>query len=155
MFNIPTGARSSSAILITGGLIPWPETDAEIYVPATNKTCKLPNLPTRRYYHSQVGLRACGGALIGRTTCDTWNPETGSWNAEDVRLIGCRSDNYWTTANGGGTYLFGEYGFSGAYEGWNNAKTSDLLKPDGSVLPGFNTTSRKDRIPGYVHTVSV
>ena len=87
-----------------------------------------------------MGLRACGGT-IGITNCDTWEPETGSWNAEDVQLIGCRAGNSWTTANGEGTYLIGSYGYGdGAYDGWDNAKTSDLLKPDGTVVPGFNTT---------------
>ena len=129
-----------SAILITGGL--RGDRDASIYIPDTNQSCILPDLPTRRYYHSQVGLRACGGT-IGITNCDTWDPETGSWNAEDVQLIGCRAGNSWTTANGEGTYLIGSYGYSygnGAYDAWDNAKTSDLLKPDGTVVPGFNTT---------------
>ena len=124
------------AILITGGL--RYDKKASIYIPSSNQSCFLPDLPTRRYYHSQVGLRACGGTPNGRTTCDTWKPETGSWNAEDVTLIGARAGNSWTTAKG--TYLIGSYGYGdGAYGGWENAKTSDLLKPDGTVVPGFNT----------------
>ena len=131
-----------SAVLITGGL-GGNNNKASIYIPSANQSCFLPDLPTRRYYHSQVGLRACGGTPNGRTTCDTWNPETGSWNEEDVQLIGARTYNSWTTANGEGTYLIGSYSYGdGAYgwNGWNNAKTSDLLKPDGTVVPGFNTT---------------
>ena len=81
---------------------------------------------------------ACGGTE-GRTTCDTWNPETGSWNAEDVRLIGAREGTSWTTEEG--TYLIGGYGYDdGPYGGWDNAQTSDLLKTDGTVVTGFNTT---------------
>ena len=115
---------------------------AEIYIPATNQSCILPDLPTNRFYHSQVGLRACGGITAGVTTCDTWNPGTGSWNTEDVQLNGCRQGNSWTTANGEGTYLIGGMCFrvNGAYERSDNSKTSDLLKPDGTVVPGFNTT---------------
>ena len=112
-----------SGVLITGGL--YDSKKASIYFPATKQFCALPDLPTRRYYHSQVGLRACGGT-IGNTNCDTWNPETGSWNAEDVQLIGSRAGNSWTTANGEGTYLIGSYSYGdGAYgwNGWNNAKT--------------------------------
>ena len=125
---------------------------AEIYVPATNQSCILPDLPTSRYYHSQVGLRACGGRTNSTDyyshcdkTCDTWNPETGSWAEKDVSLIGCKADNSWTPARGEGTYLIGGYGGgSGAgvdgngAEGWENTETSELLKPDGTVIPGFD-----------------
>ena len=112
--------------------------NVEIYFPATNKSCILPDLPTRRFYHSQAGLRACGGSG-GNTTCDTWNPGTGSWAAEDVNLIGSRYQISWTPVGGNGTYLIGGYSSSGAYSSSENAETSDLLKPDGTVIPGFNT----------------
>ena len=123
---------------------------AEIYVPALNRSCILPNLPNKRFYHSQVGLRACGGLKgqrhVGDTceqTCDTWNPEKGSWASKDVSLIGCRARNSWTTASGEGTYLIGGYGWGSGngHKGWDNAYTTDLLKPDGTVVSGFNLTT--------------
>ena len=141
--------------MITGGLYDYGiDQRASIYIPSAQQSCFLPDMPNRRSFHSQVGLRACGGqaldigwSLIGLTNCDTWNPETGSWNAEDVQLIGSRGGNSWTTANGEETYLIGSFGYgddlwgyNGAYDYWDNAKTSDLLKPDGTVVPGFNTT---------------
>ena len=136
--------------MITGGLGGSDLKAAEIYIPATNQSCILPDLPTSRYYHSQAGLRACGGRPSTEyyahcdKTCDTWNPETGSWAAQDVSLIGCKAENSWTTARGEGSYLIGGYGwYSGnGAEGWENTKTSDLLKPDGTVIPGFNLTYR-------------
>ena len=144
---------------------------AELYVPATNQSCILPDLPTSRFYHSQVGLRACGGRTFINDstnnsspdlrdqeifqcdkTCDTWNPETGSWAEKDVSLIGCRADNSWTpeqyypagVPRGEGTYLIGGYGWwygntnGNTSEGWENTETTDFLKPDGTVIPGFN-----------------
>lgn len=123
---------------------------AEIYVPSTNSSCILPDLPNSRYYHSQVGLRACGG-LTGRavawgdtcdTTCDTWNPETGSWDSKDVRLNACRARNSWTTSDGEGTYLIGGFSYySGNGNTWDNTKSSELLRPDGKVTQGFKLTS--------------
>ena len=143
-----------SAILITGGFLSGAN-KASIYIPSAHQSCILPDLPTRRTWHSQVGLRACGGnyyepgpfggQTIANTNCDTWNSETGLWNTGDVQLIGVREGNSWTTANGEGTYLIGGFGFGGygAYDGGNegdNGKSTDLLKPDGTVVPGFNTT---------------
>ena len=139
--------------MITGGL-GGGNKKAELYVPATKQSCKLPDLPTRRYYHSQAGLRACGGS-IGRLTCDTWKPETSSWNAEDVRLIGSRGDISWTTANGEGTYLIGGYGYDGIYNGYDNTKTSDLLKPDGSVVPGLSSTFYIEYVFQYVYCINI
>ena len=68
----------------------------------------------------------------------------GTWLFEDGdKYIGEHKNG---KANGEGTYLIGSYGhtsapYNGAYAGWDNAKTSDLLKPDGTVVPGFNTST--------------
>ena len=134
-----------AAILLTGGHSKIrPGWAAQLYVPSTNQSCNLPELPTYRYYHSQIGLRACGGGPNGLnsksdTSCDTWNPETGSWEKQDVSLLGCRDDISWTTSSG--TYLIGTPGCgTGAYGYIDNEKTSDLLKPNGTVIPGFNSS---------------
>ena len=136
--------------MITGGLGGSDIKAAELYVPATNQSCILPDLPTSRYYHSQVGLRACGGRPSTEyyancdKTCDTWNPETGSWAEKDVSLIGCKAENSWTPARGEGTYLIGGYGWwwgntnGNTSEGWENVDKTEFLKPNGTVIPGFN-----------------
>ena len=120
---------SNIAILITGGLSA--DTKAEIYIPATNRSCQLPDLPVRRYFHTQDGFLTCGGT-IEPLLCHTWNPETGTW-PESYNLTTGRSMLSWTPRSGNGTYLIGGY-----WKGWDHAKTTTLVKPDGSVVPGFN-----------------
>ena len=119
------------AILITGGL--KADTKAEIYIPATRRSCQLPDLPVRRYYHTQDGFLTCGGILTANAQlCHTWDPETGTWPLSHNLPSGRRRLS-WTPRSGSGTYLIGEY-----WQGWDNAETTTLVKPDGSVVPGFN-----------------
>ena len=120
---------SHLAILITGGL--RADTKAEIYIPSRNSSCQLPDLPVRRYYHTQDGLLTCGGTSASQL-CHTWDPETGTW-PESHNLPTGRSELSWTPRSGNGTYLIGKY-----WENWDHAKTTTLAKPDGSVVPGFN-----------------
>ncbi len=121
------------AILITGGYLPYktPNTKAEIYIPATNRSCRLPDLPVSRYYHTQDGFLTCGGGTSDQL-CHTWNPETGTWPLSHNLIIG-RSQLSWTPRSGNGTYLIGQY-----WKTWDQAETTTLVKPDGSEVPGFN-----------------
>ena len=84
-------------------------------------------------------------AHVSDKTCDTWNPETGSWAEKDVSLIGCKAENSWTPARGEGTYLIGGYGGgSGAggdgngAEGWEDTETRRERKQVIISVPNSN-----------------
>merc|ERR1712024_328274 len=69
----------ASGVLISGGHSSYGSLQSvEIYNPATNTTCSLPQLPEVRYYHTQDGELACGGRTHKRT-CVKWNSDSGSW----------------------------------------------------------------------------
>lgn len=112
------------ALLITGGL--HSDRKAEVFFPPYS--CKLPDLPESRYYHTQNGFLTCGGGN-SQKTCNKWDPETGTWPLSH-NLPSGRSELSWTT--GSGTYLIGGY-----WENWDHAETTTLVKRDGTVVPGF------------------
>ena len=105
-----------------------------MYFPDTNTGCSLPDLPRNRIAHTQIGKLACGGGTNGRgyaeytKNCVEWNSGTGEWK-ESHTMTGGKRDNHaaWETKNG--VYLIGGAGDSG--------KTSELVKPDGTVTEGF------------------
>ena len=49
-----------SAIIITGGIDAGSQS-AELYIPASNTSCRLPDLPDMRQEHSQAAGVLCGG----------------------------------------------------------------------------------------------
>ena len=49
-----------SVIIITGGIDAGSQS-AELYIPASNTSCRLPDLPDMRQEHSQAGGVLCGG----------------------------------------------------------------------------------------------
>ena len=126
------------AILITGvwdrGLNrPYQTKSVEMYVPSSNKTCSLPQLPVARYHHTQDGGLACGGYMNPNTrytpqviTCDLWT--AGRWiHMWSHNLTQKRSDHVsWSTAEG--VFLIG---------GLYSPLTSELVKKDGRVEEGF------------------
>ena len=105
---------------------------AELYVPSTGVLCSLPKLPDKRYWHTmdKSGLLCggLGGELVS-DSCTQWSPDTGTWKkllTLDVRRWGSVS---WTPGTGNGTYLIGG--------GSKGAKTTTLIRPDGTQMPGF------------------
>ena len=48
------------AIIITGGIDAGSQS-AELYIPASNTSCRLPDLPDMRQEHSQAAGVLCGG----------------------------------------------------------------------------------------------
>ena len=105
---------------------------AEIYNPATNSSCRLPQLPERKYHHTQDGDLMCGGGFAtdgSMSNCRKWNPDSGTWtqshtmNAFTGKRFGHVS---WLTKSG--IYLIGGGYFK---------KTSELIKQDGTVEQGF------------------
>ena len=114
-------------ILITGGV--YTKT-AEIFDPASKKSCALPDLPDYRHDHSQNGNLACGGGGYSSNsglTCIKWSKASGTW-IESYRLkVASYEHVSWETPSG--VYLIG-----GKY----SLKNSKLIKSDGTVEDGFN-----------------
>ena len=106
---------------------------AELYVPSSNVSCSLPQLPYDKTEHTveSSGLM-CGGwyALPGNsdTTCLQWRPDTGSW--EEVLRLDIKRDEHvsWTPDTDIGTYLIG---------GYPSYNTTTLIRHDGTQKPGF------------------
>ena len=113
------------AVLITGGYTNegWLRS-AEIYLPAANTGCSLPDLPAPLSGQTQEGNLACGGSGINYNECIKW--ENGSWN-KSHSLRGIRFGHAsWATASG--VHIIG---------GRALATTSELVKDDGSVEESF------------------
>ena len=128
-----------AGVLITGGNPIATSDTAELYLPSSAASCKLPKLPVE-YNYSRVLHSAddegllCGG-LYTANTCLQWSPDTGSWEAA-VTLDVWRADHIsWTPANGRGTYLIG--GISEAIPYPVGERTTTLITPDGTQKPGF------------------
>ena len=135
MFNI-----SCIAALIVGGLGPsyvvGEILTPEIYIPSTNKSCTLPDLPDRRRYSSLDGNLLCGGmhrkpSPGPRSTCIKFDFTSGAWTSAYTLDVERWKHVSWTPQSGSGTYLMGNYN-------WRNANTTSLLKPDGTVESGFS-----------------
>lgn len=90
----------------------------------------LPNLLSKRIAHTQTGNLACGGGTGGKypQNCETWNSGTGEWKVTH-KLTGENRNHHaaWETKNG--VYLVGG--------GGSAERTSELLKPDGTITEGF------------------
>ena len=131
-YNLSEKYSFPDAVLITGSSIGYsPCNTAELYLPSTNVSCLLPQLPLDRAWHTveNSGL-LCGG--YETRDCLKWSPDTGSWEEELLYLdIGRYQHVSWTPGNGVGTYLMG--GYESEME-----KTTTLIKPDGTQEPGFS-----------------
>ena len=132
---------TNEAVLITGGRNTEGNglKSVEIYLPASNTGCSLPELPEARSGHTQDGGLACGGSWVAKMivdqhasnsiwkSCVKWT--SGSWTRSHS-LIGERSCHVsWATASG--VYLIGGY-FSQL-----GPDSTELVKEDGSVEEGF------------------
>ena len=121
------GIKSDSAFAIKS---------AEIYLPDTNTSCSLPQMPEMRRYHTQNDGLVCGGELeFGShsnsnshilTLCDTWN--NGAWNQSHTLHLKRRSHVSWTTSSG--VYLIG---------GFRSSTSIEIVKKDGAVVANFTT----------------
>ena len=116
-----------SAVLITGGgRNGFFLKSAEMFLPSSNTTCSLPELPEARGWHTQDGGLACGGGSSSTlTSCARWSAGTWTRTSHTLRERRYRHVS-WSTAEG--VYLIG-----GAY----SPLTSELVKEDGSVEKGF------------------
>ena len=112
-----------SAVLITGGL--GAGRSAEIYHPARESACVLPDLPDMRWSHTQDRSSLCGGRWTSRS-CRKWNSDTGRWDLKTVTLKEVRRGHIsWTPADGSVTYLMG---------GEGSPKTLEAIDKDHNVI---------------------
>ena len=128
---------SCIAVLIVGGRGTWEhELTPEIYIPSTNTSCILPDLPDRRTYSSLDGNLLCGGIHRrpdpgARSTCIKFDLTSGAWTYAYTLDVSRYKHISWTPKSGSGTYLMGDYF-------WSKGNTTSLLKPDGTVESGFS-----------------
>ena len=118
-----------SAVLITGGEGAYQS--AEIYHPDRDTPCVLPDLPDRRYGHTQDGSMVCGGSDT-RRSCQRWNADTGIWVLVTDSLIEDRRYHIsWTPRESSDTYLIGGYKSGNTSEAialdFDNGVTSSFL----------------------------
>ena len=124
---------ADEAVLITGGINSGALRSAEVFLPATGYSCRLPDLPDNRWGHTQDGGLTCGGFDYGspadqRISCLKWSPDSGTWTLS--HNLTEERDNHvsWTPDPSLGTYLMG---------GSHNSRTTELVNPEGSVEQGF------------------
>ena len=116
-----------SAILITGGL--GADLSAEVFLPATSTSCKLPGLVLARYLHTQDNLLVCGGNNgDARTSCEEFSPATGTW-ARTTHTLQERRVGHVSWSVEEGTILMG---------GYYSQTTSEIVKHDGTMETGFD-----------------
>ena len=136
---------SQDGVLITAGDGVRPYVDVELYLPSSDVSCSLPDLPYETNYcelgldgHTveSSGLLCGGGGVYGAEhTCLKWNPYNGTWDhwlTLDVQRIGHSS---WTPSTDIGTYLIG--GVDVLEDVWEARNSTTLIKPDGTQEPGF------------------
>ena len=80
---------------------------AEVFIPALNKSCSLPNMKAPRTSHTQNEFLTCGGGtpeeefLHTPHTCEVYNPLTASWSLEPYNLTdNIYIHNSWSLGNG-------------------------------------------------------
>ena len=120
-----------AGVLITGGN---PNNSAELYLLSSGESCTLPSLPDDRVHHTVTeGGLLCGGANT-RVSCIQWSPDSGTWEEALTLDVSRFYHVSWTPSSGNNsTYLMGGSG------DWENARTTTLIKNDGSWSqePGF------------------
>ena len=141
--------QAQRVVLITGGDNSDATHTSEIYDPASESSCSLPQLPDKRFAHTQVisahsnwnvnlylyidnqdGSLTCGGSQSA-DSCLMWS--SGSWTKSHSLSLARRSHISFPTSQG--TFLLG---------GYTNPLTSDLVKEDGTVEPGFGLKYRTE-----------
>ena len=119
---------ADQGVLITGG-IGTPRA-AEVFLPVTGHSCRLPDLADDRYVHTQDGALTCGGNYYEQEySCLKWSPDSGTWTQSHnlTEVMGMVNHVSWTPDSSLGTYLMGG----------DASIISEMVKPDGSVEQRF------------------
>ena len=114
------------AILVTGGL--GTETSAEVLFTNGSSICELPPMPQSRYYHTQSGLTACGGAY-GSQLRSCIKFEDGSWTTLTDNLVESRySHSSWVNPDGDILLIGGYYSLT----------TTEIVYQNGTSIRSFD-----------------
>ena len=117
----------SVGFLIAGGATNEGRQKVEIYIPASQKTCGLQNLPdTYRSWASMCGGLLCGGqkGMPSGDYCLKWEPERGTFSETPVeRSIGQSGFSCWDLGDRGVLIMGYNYG--------GDNRTTDLVAADG------------------------
>jgi len=120
------------AVLITGGHNTGVGGTVELFLPTSNVSCRMPQLPDSREFHTmdhQDTHLLCGGSGTGQS-CLEWSSAQGLWSESHTLGVTRAFHVSWTPGADIGTFLMG--GVTG-----DSQASSTLLKPDGSQEPGF------------------
>ena len=100
----------------------------------TYTTCNLPPLPERRYHGTLNGFKYCCGGANNASWTSCIEFDQGSWTTSNTNLPPRWYDVSWATANG--IYLMGGESRNNGQWTLDQAKTTTLVKADGSSSPG-------------------
>ena len=120
--------------MVTGGLHVELEKSVELLSSNGTWLCYLPDLPARRYAHSQTGLIACGGGGSSehKQSCVTFS--AGRWNkTHDLGQCGstfCSRYGHTGSALPQGVLLIGGI--------FGDPSETSLLTDNGGATPSFN-----------------
>ena len=131
MFN---NILNFSVVIVTGtGHYLGKGTSAELLSINGTRLCALPNLPERRWHHSQNGLIACGGShnVATQESCVTFT--AGSW--KKTNTLGHRRWSHAGWSSPRGVLLLG-----GSYSG----TTTELLTNKWKAIPSFKLNHNRE-----------
>ena len=125
-------------MLVTGGTLNKngghsPGKSVELFFSNGTRLCSLPDLPGKRWLHSQTGLVTCGGAFISsyQKSCVTFS--AGRW--KKTHTLGQRRYGHSAWASPRGVMLIG---------GYHIANTTELLADNGNTTESFHLSNSRE-----------
>jgi len=126
----------SEGILISGGF--GELSSVEVLNPSTGKTCSLPSLPDKRYYHTSTGLTLCGGRYSKSTSTNCITFSSGEWVTSHTLAKERFTHSAWMTNNRNIILIGGVSSKTIQIGGLFSGNTSEtLIEGVTSTEPGF------------------
>ena len=124
--------------MVTGGHGATESVKTSVELLSSNGTrlCSLPNLPEKRYFHSQTGVLACGGGIGSDQsvlkTCSTF--AGGRWKKSHT--LGIKRNAHTAWASPQGVFIMG---------GSFNTQSTELLNDNGgaTATPSFTLKNKR------------